>query len=90
MRRVYSFVGDGSYTFGNVAVSEANLPSINGTLHLLNGEVAYHPNIYEYIFQAPDRDSLANYSVIMNILFLMRQSQRSVLLSMVSRRTSIR
>ena len=57
----YSFVGDGSYTFGNVAVSEANLPSINGTLHLLNGEVAYHPNIYEYIFQAPDRDSLANY-----------------------------
>ncbi len=57
----YYFTGDGAYTFGNVAVSEANVPSINGTLHLLRGEVAYHPNIYEYIFQAPDRDSLANY-----------------------------
>lgn len=57
----YYFTGDGAYTFGNVAVSEANVPSINGTLHLLKGEVAYHPNIYEYIFQAPDRDSLANY-----------------------------
>lgn len=57
----YDFKGNGSYTFGNVAVAEANLPSINGVMHTLQGEVAYHPNIYDYIFQAQGVDSLANY-----------------------------
>lgn len=57
----YDLKGTGTYTFGDVAVSQTNLPSVNGVMHLLNGEVPYRPNIYEYIFQAPDRDSLAAY-----------------------------
>lgn len=57
----YDFKGSGTYTFGNIAVAEPNLPSINGVMHTLNGEVAYHPNIYNYLFQLQGIDSVAGY-----------------------------
>ena len=57
----FTFAGDGSYTFDNVAISEANLPSNNGLLHLLGGVAQFYPNLYEYLSTAPGIDSLRNH-----------------------------
>lgn len=57
----YVLRGSGDYTFGGVRISQANLPSVNGVMHTLNGEVNYYPNVYEYIYQAADNDSVAGY-----------------------------
>lgn len=45
----YNFTGQASYTFDNVEVSQPNLPSINGVMHMLNGAAAYYPNLYDFI-----------------------------------------
>lgn len=47
-----SFVISGN-TFGGVPMVEMNIPSVNGTLHLLDGCADYNYNIYEYIFESP-------------------------------------
>lgn len=57
----YEMKGSGSYTIGGVQMSQVNLPCVNGILHTLNGEINYYPNVYEYIFQAQNADSLAQY-----------------------------
>ena len=33
----FEFLGEGSYTFDGVAVTQANLPSSNGVMHITNG-----------------------------------------------------
>ena len=45
----FTFEGNGAYTFGGVSLSQANVPSINGTMHLLNGAAPFYYNLYEYI-----------------------------------------
>lgn len=57
----YNIEGFGSYTFAGVQMSQINQPSVNGVLHILNGEAQYYPNIYEYISQLEGTDSLVNY-----------------------------
>lgn len=53
----FDFEGNGTYTFGGVNVSTPNVPSTNGTLHLLNGAAPFYYNLYEYIM-ANQRDTL--------------------------------
>lgn len=60
-RKSYDFMGNGSYTFDDIAVSKPNLPSTNGVLHLLDGMATFYPNIYEYITEAEGVDSMRNY-----------------------------
>ena len=45
----YDFAGGAAYTFGEVPVSQANLPSSNGLIHTLQGAVPFYPNLYEFI-----------------------------------------
>ena len=57
----FSFIGSGEYTYADVSVNQLNLPSVNGVIHTLKGAAAFLPNIYEYIYQAEDADSLQDY-----------------------------
>ncbi|MBM6992028.1 MAG: fasciclin domain-containing protein [Prevotella sp.] len=57
----YDFVGDGTYTFDNVALDQTNLPSSNGVMHVLNGMATFYPNLYEYLGDAEGIDSLRSY-----------------------------
>mgnify|MGYP002623531623 CR=1 FL=1 len=45
----YNFEGSSSYTFDDVTLNAANLPSSNGLLHTLNGVATFYPNLYEYV-----------------------------------------
>lgn len=45
----FTFVGDGTYTFGGLTVKEANVPSTNGLMHMMDGATRFYPNLYEYI-----------------------------------------
>lgn len=45
----YDFAGSAAYTFGEVPLSQANLPSSNGLIHTLQGAVPFYPNLYEFI-----------------------------------------
>lgn len=53
----FTFEGQGSYTFGELPVSQANVPGNNGVMHLINGAARFYPNLYEYIM-ANQNDSL--------------------------------
>jgi len=62
----YTFGGSSVYTFGENKVERANQPSNNGLLHILNGVVPFHSNLYEYITDSllslgKDIDSLRCY-----------------------------
>ena len=45
----YDFTGSNGYQFCGVALSEANQPSYNGIMHILNGAAAYRPNLYDFL-----------------------------------------
>ncbi|MBR1448804.1 MAG: fasciclin domain-containing protein [Prevotella sp.] len=57
----FDFLGDGSYTFGKIGITSANLPSSNGLMHLLDGAAKFYPSIYEYLKVGEDIDSLRNH-----------------------------
>lgn len=57
----FTFEGSGNYTFGGIDVTQANLPSTNGLIHVLNGAAKYYPNLYEYLKRADGIDSLRNH-----------------------------
>ena len=57
-RKSFVFAGNGSYTYDNIAISQANLPSSNGLMHLLGGAAQFYPNLYEYLSTAEGIDSL--------------------------------
>lgn len=62
--RVYMLSGkafsmENSY-LGDIAMTDINLPSVNGVMHILDGYEEFRPNIYEYIFDS-ESDSLAAY-----------------------------
>ncbi len=61
-RKIYDFKGSGnSYTFGDVNVVNANMPSSNGVIHTLDGAAVFYSNIYEYITETQGIDSLFTY-----------------------------
>lgn len=57
----YKLQGYGAYTYGDYDVLSGNLPSINGTMHTINGAQEFRPNVYEYIFEAENVDSIREY-----------------------------
>ena len=62
----YDWVGNGAYSFDEVGVLQANLPSKNGVIHVLDGEARYLSNLYQYITDSTlsrgmEIDSLRNY-----------------------------
>lgn len=62
-QKSFNFLGDGSYTFDGLGISQANMPNSNGLLHVLNGAAPFLPNLYEFISTADgmDIDSLKNH-----------------------------
>lgn len=57
-----TFNGNGQYTMGGVTVEEANLPNINGTLHVIEGKLSFMSNIYEYLTDETNGlDSISDY-----------------------------
>lgn len=48
-------------TFKDVAIEGATQPASNGSLHVLSGEAAFDPNLYEVIEVAEGLDSLYNF-----------------------------
>ncbi len=58
----FEFVGNSSScTYDGNLLTACNLPSINGTLHTIDGCAVYFPNLYEYIFELPNCDSISTY-----------------------------
>ena len=51
----------GGCTYASKQMLTMNQPSLNGTLHTLDGYAEYFPNVYEYIFDVAGCDSLASY-----------------------------
>ncbi len=45
----YFFRGNGNYEFDEMPVKQANLPSSNGLIHLIDGQARFLPNLYEYV-----------------------------------------
>lgn len=59
----YSFTGNGTYSYDVVPLvaGQGNQPSINGTLHLIDGAVPFYPNLYEYLSLSTGVDSITKY-----------------------------
>ncbi len=71
----YNFTGSSPYTFDDVTVREANLPSTNGLLHTLDGVATFYPNLYEFVTDAAladgmELDSLRNFFLRNEITYL--------------------
>lgn len=60
-KKSFTFEGDGSYTFGGLAINQINLPSTNGIMHLMDGAAKFYPNLYEYLKTGEGFDSLRNH-----------------------------
>lgn len=56
----FLFKGNGSYTFNDLQLSQVNVPSSNGLIHLMDGAAPFRPNLYEYLKMATGIDSLRN------------------------------
>lgn len=59
--KYHQFEGNGDYRYAGVSLGESNVPCSNGTLHLINGEVPFYPNLYEYLSVAKGVDMLVEY-----------------------------
>ena len=57
----FPFAGNGTYTYDGNTLSQPNLPSINGVMHLMDGAAKFYPNLYEYLKVGADIDSLRNH-----------------------------
>ena len=56
------FAGEANaYTYSGVKVEKANLPSVNGTMHILAADAPFLTNVYEYIQERFGEDSIAKY-----------------------------
>lgn len=58
--KVFDFVGAGTYTLDGVDVT-AEQASVNGMLYTLDGLATYRPNVYQYIYECEDADSVAKF-----------------------------
>ena len=57
-----NFAKNGSgYTFGDNLISQANQPAKNGLIHITDGYAPYVSNLWEYLDEADEVDSLRNY-----------------------------
>lgn len=57
-----SFIGSGAYTMDGVTVSQPNLVSKNGVIHVTEGRLPFYPNIYEQLNAGLyPIDSIANF-----------------------------
>lgn len=45
----FTFSGNGTYTFDGLTIINANVPSTNGLMHIMNGVAPFYPNLYEYL-----------------------------------------
>ena len=52
---------DGKFLFGNIEIIERNNVVNNGILHTLKSEVAFYPNIWEYLPKNAEIDSVYKY-----------------------------
>jgi len=60
--KTHPFVGSGSYTFEEVAMTDQiNLPSSNGIMHILNGDAPFYYNLYEYLSEGENIGLLSQY-----------------------------
>ena len=71
----YLFEGASTYTFDDVELKDANLPSSNGVLHTLNGVANFYPSLYEYVTDSTlavgkEIDSLRNYFLRYELTYL--------------------
>ena len=66
----YIFEGNGKYTFAGIEISKPNMPSNNGVIHMLDNNVPFYPNLYEYLKVAENIDSLRNYFMRYEITYL--------------------
>ena len=48
-------------TIKGTPITKANIGTSNGVLHIIDGQVAYLPNIYEYLKKGQEIDSLYNF-----------------------------
>lgn len=56
------FEGSGSYAMGSCKIDRANTPALNGTLHIVNGQLPFMNNLYEYVTgTAQGTDSIKAY-----------------------------
>lgn len=78
----FNFVGDGQYTYDGQALTQVNLPSSNGTMHVMQGMATFYPNLYEYLSTASGIDSLHSYFHKYDVSYL--DEERSVLGPMVN------
>ena len=57
----FTFTGNGTYTFGHIAVAQPNQPGSNGVMHLLDGVAKFYPNLFEYLNMADGISLLRDY-----------------------------
>lgn len=57
----YVFTGNGNYQFDGNDIVQANLPSMNGVMHLMSGAAQFYPNLYEFLSIGDGLDSLNSY-----------------------------
>ena len=62
-KKRYQFIGNGTYTFGDINVIQANIPGTNGTLHLLDSVLPFRPSIYEYLRLGTGFDKIRDYII---------------------------
>lgn len=66
----YLFEGNGNYTFGGMGISKPNMPSNNGVVHMLERNVPFYPNLYEYLKVGENIDSLRNHFMRYEVTYL--------------------
>lgn len=66
----FLFQGSGAYTFDGLTITQANVPSNNGIMHIINGVAPFYPNLYEYLSTAPGIDSLRNHFMRYELTYL--------------------
>lgn len=54
----YVWLNNNKKTIKGVEITEPNIGSSNGILHITNGAVAYQPNLYEYLATRTELDSI--------------------------------
>lgn len=81
-QKSFSFMGDGQYTYDGQTITQLNLPSSNGIMHVMSGMATFYPNVYEYLSTGTGIDSLQSYFHHYDISYL--DPDRSVLGPMVN------
>lgn len=57
----YVFSAQNGGLFDELQIAQANMPSINGVMHTINGYAQFYPNSYEYLSEVEGADSISKY-----------------------------